>query len=69
MPLTHVHIHYYEKDVSQQTDERTWHITIMMGFALAGFITSAVTLNVAARYISCFLFASSVYAVNSVILG
>jgi hypothetical protein len=41
----------------------------MMGIALVGFIISAVTLNVSARYLSCFLFASGVYAVNSVILG
>jgi hypothetical protein len=54
---------------SGRYNERTWHITIMMGIALVGFIISAVTLNVAARYISCFLFASGVYAVNSVILG
>ncbi|KAF2186018.1 MFS general substrate transporter [Zopfia rhizophila CBS 207.26] len=54
---------------SGRFNERTWHITIMMGIALAGFIISAITLNTAARYVSCFLFASGVYAVNSVILG
>jgi hypothetical protein len=43
---------------SGKFNERTWHITIMMGIAMAGFIISAVTLNVAARYVSCFLFAS-----------
>jgi len=41
----------------------------MMGIAAVGFAISAITLNVAARYISCFLFASGVYSVNSVILG
>jgi len=41
----------------------------MMGIAVVGFLISATTLNVAARYISCFLFASGVYSVNSVILG
>lgn len=40
-----------------------------MGFALVGFIISSVTLNVPARYLSCFMFASGAYAVNSVILG
>lgn len=40
-----------------------------MGAALVGFIISCATMNVAARYISCFLFASGAYAVNSVILG
>ena len=36
---------------------------------MIGFIISCATMNVAARYISCFLFASGAYAVNSVILG
>ena len=54
---------------SGRFNERTWHITVCMGLALVGFIISCTTLNVAARYISCFLFASGVYACNSVILG
>lgn len=54
---------------SGKLNERTWHITACMGAALIGFIISCVTLNTAARYISCFLFASGAYAVNSVILG
>jgi hypothetical protein len=41
----------------------------MMGIAVVGFLISATTLNLAARYVSCFLFASGVYSVNSVILG
>jgi hypothetical protein len=41
----------------------------MMSLAAVGFAISAITLNVAARYISCFMFASGVYSVNSVILG
>lgn len=41
----------------------------MMGLAVVGFAISATTLNLAARYVSCFLFASGVYSVNSVILG
>jgi len=40
-----------------------------MSLALAGFIISCATLNVPARYLSCFMFASGAYAVNSVILG
>ena len=43
---------------SGKFNERTWHITVMMGLAVAGFVISAVTLNVPARYVSCFLFAS-----------
>ncbi|KAL5439227.1 hypothetical protein PMIN07_010712 [Paraphaeosphaeria minitans] len=54
---------------SGKFNERTWHISAMMGLATVGFIISAVTRNVAARYISCFLFASGVYSVNSVVLG
>ncbi|KAF3031507.1 hypothetical protein E8E12_001738 [Didymella heteroderae] len=54
---------------SGKFNDRTWHITVMMGIATIGFVISAVTLNLPARYISCFLFASGVYSVNSVILG
>lgn len=54
---------------SGRFNERTWHITACMSAALVGFIISCATMNVAARYISCFLFASGAYAVNSVILG
>lgn len=54
---------------SGRFNERTWHITVAMGTAMVGFIISAVTLNMPARYVACFMFASGVYAVNSVILG
>ena len=54
---------------SGRYNERTWHITVMMGTAIVGFVTSCITLNTAARYVSCFMFASGVYSVNSVILG
>lgn len=54
---------------SGRFNERTWHITAGMGLALTGFIIAASTLNVAARYFACFLFASGVYAVNACILG
>ena len=53
----------------RRRNERTWHITVCMGAALCGFIISCATMNTAARYVSCFLFASGAYAVNSVILG
>jgi ABC-type dipeptide/oligopeptide/nickel transport system permease component len=43
---------------SGKYNDRTWHITVMMGIAVVGFAISAITLNVAARYVSCFLFAS-----------
>ncbi|KAK6189670.1 hypothetical protein LQW54_013033 [Pestalotiopsis sp. IQ-011] len=54
---------------SGRYNERTWHITLSMGAALAGFVISCATLNVGARYLACFLFASGAYAVDSVILG
>lgn len=54
---------------SGRYNERTWHITACMGVAMVGFVISCATLNTAARYVSCFLFASGAYAVNSVILG
>ena len=54
---------------SGRLNERTWHITIGMAIAIVGFVISCATLNTAARYISCFLFASGAYSVNSMILG
>ncbi|PVH78947.1 MFS general substrate transporter [Cadophora sp. DSE1049] len=54
---------------SGRFNERTWHVTGCMGAAMIGFIINCFTLNIAARYIACFLFASGVYSCNSVILG
>lgn len=39
---------------SGRFNERTWHITACMSMALVGYIISCVTLNIPARYISCF---------------
>ncbi|OCF37983.1 MFS transporter [Kwoniella heveanensis BCC8398] len=55
--------------LSGRFNERTWHITGGMLVALAGFIIADVTLNTAARYIACFLFATGAYSANSIILG
>ena len=60
---------YFAGISSGRYNERTWHITACMGAAIVGFIISCATLNTAARYVSCFLFASGAYAVNSMILG
>lgn len=60
---------YFAGMSSGRYNERTWHITVCMGAAIAGFIISCATLNTAARYVACFLFASGAYAVNSMILG
>lgn len=60
---------YFAGLSSGKYNERTWHITVCMGAAIVGFVISCATLNRAARYVSCFLFASGAYAVNSMILG
>lgn len=60
---------YFAGLSSGRFNERTWHITACMSAAIVGFVISCATLNVAARYVSCFLFASGAYAVNSMILG
>lgn len=49
--------------------ERTWHITAGLTTAIVGFIIAPSTLNVPARYVSCFIFAVGAYSVNSVIIG
>ncbi|CRK37508.1 hypothetical protein BN1708_007380, partial [Verticillium longisporum] len=54
---------------SGRFNERTWHITIGMGIAIVGFVISCATMNVAARYVSCFLFAGGAYSINSMVLG
>lgn len=54
---------------SGRFNERTWHITGGMLVAMVGFIIAAITLDTAARYVACFLFATGCYAVNAVILG
>lgn len=60
---------YFAGLSSGKYNERTWHITGCMGIAIVGFVISCATLNTAARYISCFLFASGAYAVNSMVCG
>ncbi|KAH7320623.1 major facilitator superfamily domain-containing protein [Stachybotrys elegans] len=54
---------------SGRLHERTWHITAGLGVAIGGFILAAATLNTAARYVACFIFAMGAYSVNSVIIG
>lgn len=55
--------------LSGKHNEKTWHITGGMLVAVLGFAIAAGTLNTAARYISCFLFATGAYSANSIILG
>lgn len=54
---------------SGRLHERTWHITGGLGIAIVGFALAAATLNTAARYVACFIFAMGAYSVNSVIIG
>ncbi|KAH7251020.1 major facilitator superfamily domain-containing protein [Fusarium tricinctum] len=54
---------------SGRVHERTWHITVGLSIAVAGFVLAASTLNTAARYVACFIFPMGAYAVNSVIIG
>lgn len=54
---------------SGRMHERTWHITVGLAVAIAGFAMAAATLNVPARYVACFIFPAGAYAVNSVIIG
>ncbi|KAF5013947.1 hypothetical protein FDECE_76 [Fusarium decemcellulare] len=54
---------------SGRMNERTWHITIAKVMAVFGFILACTTMNVGARYFAMCVFASGVYACNSVILG
>ncbi|GJD01388.1 major facilitator superfamily transporter [Colletotrichum higginsianum] len=54
---------------SGRLHERTWHITTGLGIAVVGFVLASATLNTAARYVACFIFAMGAYSVNSVIIG
>ncbi|KAH9909806.1 major facilitator superfamily domain-containing protein [Xylariomycetidae sp. FL2044] len=54
---------------SGRLHERTWHITVGLAFAIIGFVMAACTLDTAARYVACFIFAMGAYSVNSVIIG
>lgn len=54
---------------SGRLHERTWHITAGLTVAIIGFVIAPSTLNVPARYVSCFIFAVGAYSVNSVIIG
>ncbi|KAI2641794.1 MFS transporter [Hypomontagnella submonticulosa] len=54
---------------SGRLNERTWHITATLSFAIAGFVIAASTLNTAARYVACFIFPVGAFSANSVIVG
>jgi len=54
---------------SGRLHERTWHITVGLSVAIVGFAIAPSTLNVAGRYVACFIFPIGAYSVNSVIIG
>ncbi|KAH7002775.1 major facilitator superfamily domain-containing protein [Fusarium venenatum] len=54
---------------SGRMNERTWHITLAKVMAVFGFILACTVHNTGARYFAMCVFASGVYACNSVILG
>ncbi|KAJ4255969.1 hypothetical protein NW762_009043 [Fusarium torreyae] len=54
---------------SGRMNERTWHITLAKVMAVFGFILACTVRNTGARYFAMCVFASGVYACNSVILG
>lgn len=54
---------------SGRLHERTWHITVGLSVAILGFAIAPSTLNVAGRYVACFIFPIGAYSVNSVIIG
>ncbi|KAF5603123.1 tartrate transporter [Fusarium subglutinans] len=54
---------------SGRMNERTWHITLAKVMAVLGFILACTVHNTGARYFAMCVFASGVYACNSVILG
>ena len=54
---------------SGKFNERTWHITIAKTVAMIGFIVGCATLNTGAKYFAMILFATGVYATNSLVMG
>ncbi|RGP81386.1 tartrate transporter [Fusarium longipes] len=54
---------------SGRMNERTWHITLAKVMAVIGFVLACTVHNTGARYFAMCVFASGVYACNSVILG
>lgn len=50
---------------SDKNNERGWHVSVPMGFAVIGFIISVATLNVGARYFASFIFICGCYSSNA----
>ncbi|KAF7555293.1 hypothetical protein G7Z17_g2279 [Cylindrodendrum hubeiense] len=54
---------------SGRHNERTWHTTVSKLVAIAGFVLSAATLNIPARFVGIMLFVGASYGVNNIIIG
>ncbi|KAF0327794.1 allantoate permease [Colletotrichum asianum] len=56
----------YSSDIR---NERGWHISLPMMMSAVGFIISAATLNVPARYFASFLYISGAFSGNAILFG
>ena len=54
---------------SGRYNERTWHTSVSKIIAIVGFVMSAATLSVPARFVGIMLFVGATYGVNNIILG
>ncbi|KAL5366222.1 major facilitator superfamily domain-containing protein [Aspergillus floccosus] len=54
---------------SDRTNERGFHISVPMLVAVVGFIISVGTVNVPARYVASFLYASGAFAANAMVFS
>lgn len=54
---------------SGKWNERTWHITVLKCFAMAGFAIGCVSMNTVSRMISAFLFVGATYAPAPITIG
>lgn len=52
---------------SDRFDERGYHISVPMVFAIIGFIISVATLNNAARYAASFFYCAGAFAANAAV--
>lgn len=52
---------------SDRHNERGYHIMAPMAVAIAGFIISAATLNIPARYFASFLYCAGAFAANATV--
>ncbi|EXL65971.1 hypothetical protein FOPG_17833 [Fusarium oxysporum f. sp. conglutinans race 2 54008] len=52
---------------SDRYNERGYHISVPMAFAIVGFIISAATLNHAARYAASFFYCAGAFAANAAV--